>query len=60
MKTTYIFLLDEETQKSIKKEVRENLLKLGINDNEVANLLEHAMNSRLCDIEEIIDIKKYL
>lgn len=51
-KTTFIFLLSEEVQNAIK----EDLQKLDLNTEDV----ELAMNSRLCDLEDTLDISKYL
>ena len=49
LKTTYICQLPE----SIKREIAEELAKAGITD-------EMAMNGRLCDLEDTIDISKWL
>lgn len=50
--TTFVCCLDGETQKSI----RRDLENLGLCTEDIAL----AMNSRLCDLEDTIDIDKYL
>ena len=50
--TTFVCCLDNESQKSI----RRDLENLGLCAEDVAL----AMNSRLCDLEDTIDINKYL
>lgn len=52
MKTNYINTLSEEIQSQIKADLQS--LELGSTD------VELAMNSRLCDLEDTIDINKYL
>jgi hypothetical protein len=52
MKTTYINQLQQATQEEIKKELQS--LNLDTQD------IENALNSRLCDLEDTIDINKYL
>lgn len=52
MKTTYIAQLPAEAQNGIKRELEE----LGLNEEDINN----AMDSRLCDLEDTIDIKAYL
>lgn len=51
-KTSYIMSLDLEIQQAIKNDI-----KMVLDDNELIN---DAMNSRLCDLEDLIDINKYL
>lgn len=50
--TTFVCCLDSKTQKSI----RRDLENLGLCAEDIAL----AMNSRLCDLEDTIDINKYL
>lgn len=52
MKTKYISQFSLEIQKSIKKE----LIALGLSPEDI----ETAMSSRLCDLEDTIDITSYL
>lgn len=51
-KTTYVCLLVEEKQNQIQKELES----LGLSHEDV----ENGMSSRLCDLEETIDIQPYL
>lgn len=54
MKTQYVCRLSEELQKSI----REDLENCG--QNLTQQEIEMGMSSRLCDLEEAIDISKYV
>jgi Holliday junction resolvasome RuvABC DNA-binding subunit len=58
--TTFISLLDSEIRNCIYNEVLQALLGLGLSEEELEEAIESAMNSRLCDLEELIDIKKFL
>ena len=49
--TTFIILLPEVTRQSIYSD----LLQLNLTDED----LDNAMNSRLCDLSDTIDINKY-
>ena len=51
-KTTFVFELSEEIQEEIKNDLRN----VHISDSD----LIRALGSRLCDLEETIDIEKYL
>lgn len=51
-KTTFICQLSERTQKEIENE----LIDLGLSSEDVQN----ALDSRLCDLSDTIDIVKYL
>lgn len=55
--TTYIFLLPDEIKIAIKADVVEALNAIGqyTEDN-----LKDAMDSRLCDLADLINVKKYL
>ncbi|WP_165769060.1 hypothetical protein [Virgibacillus profundi] len=53
-KTNYIFQLSEQTQKEITTELKQVF---GKDDNENIQL---ALDSRLCDLSDTIDIEKYL
>jgi hypothetical protein len=52
MQTTYINQLPGDTQKAIKEE----LVGMGLSMEDI----ECAMDSRLCDLEDTIDITKFL
>jgi hypothetical protein len=52
MKTLYIGQLPAETQKAIREELKKN----GLNKEDI----ERGMDGRLCDLEDTIDIEKYL
>lgn len=51
-KTMFIVQLPEKTQKEIEKELRE----MNLDEEDI----ESAMNSRLADLSDTIDINKYL
>ena len=59
-KTTYICKLSEQTQNEIKKHILQFLGKEGYTKEEQKEIIKNAMNGRLCDIEENIDITKYI
>ncbi|MEK5071774.1 hypothetical protein [Sporosarcina sp. FSL K6-1508] len=50
-KTTYIYLLTNNIQQAIEDELRETLSEQEI---------QLALSSRLCDLEETININKYI
>lgn len=52
MKTMRISSLSNDIQEAIERDLRQ----LGLDDEDI----EIAMSSRLCDLEDTIDIKKYL
>lgn len=57
----YIIQLDAEIQDLIFDEVKEALLKEGFTQGlELDDALKNAMDSRLQDLSDLIDIKKYL
>ncbi|WP_312471222.1 hypothetical protein [Neobacillus sp.] len=60
MKTKYICQLPDEIRENIYDEVQNALSKIGLSDSELVEAIEAAMNSRLCDLEDTIDISKYL
>ncbi|MBO9131431.1 hypothetical protein [Bacillus sp. 165] len=60
MKTTYIFQLPDAMRQDIHNEVQNALYELGFRDEALEREIETAMESRLCDLEDTIDIKKYL
>ena len=60
MKTKYIYQLSAELSNDIYNEVRRALCEMGLKDGELNEAIEAAMNSRLCDLEDTIDITKYI
>lgn len=61
MKTKFIVQLDNQMQEQIKKDLK-NFFKeeLNLSDEEMEEQLELAMNSRLVDLEDSIDINSYV
>ena len=59
-KTIYICELSEQTQNEIKKHILQFLGKEGYTKEEQKEICDNAMSGRLCDIEENIDITKYI
>ena len=55
-KTKHIFLFDYETKIEIKSLLEQALIKMDLSANELEQHLENGLNSRLCDLEETIDI----
>lgn len=60
MKTNYVSQLPIDVSNQIKKDLRKSLLELGYRDRLLDLLVNEAMDSRLCDLENTIDITKYL
>ncbi|EJS16929.1 MULTISPECIES: hypothetical protein [Bacillus cereus group] len=60
MKTNYISQLSKETQELILNDLKNELAKLGLNKEEFLEAIDNAMNSRLCDLEDTINVNKYL
>lgn len=60
MRAKFINQLPIETQESILTDVHFALSKLNLPNEEYIEALENAMCSRLCDLEDTIDIEKYL
>lgn len=60
MKTTYICQLPQQTQDAIKNDVETHLISEGLNGQELQDAVQNALNGRLADLEETIDISKYL
>lgn len=56
----YIYQLPVEMQKKIKAELLLNLAELKLSQEEFLNTLENAMNSRLGDLSDTININQYL
>lgn len=57
--TQHIFLLSPKRQKAILKDVTASLVELGYEGEELEEQIKEAMNGRVCDIQELIDISKY-
>ncbi|MFS1518533.1 hypothetical protein V1503_19030 [Bacillus sp. SCS-151] len=60
MKTMYVNQLSNETQEQIKNDLIQALSQLQLDTEELNESIEDAMNSRLVDLEDTIDIKKYI
>lgn len=60
MMTNYVSQLNVYEQFLIKKDVIESLKELGYEKDDLKELVENAMDSRLCDLEDLIDINEYL
>lgn len=60
MKTKFICQFSDEIQNNIYKDVRNTLYEIGLRESELKESVETAMDSRLCDLEDTIDITKYL
>lgn len=58
-KTMYVSSMCNENQESIKAELRASL-EVDYQGEELEEAIENGMNSRLCDLEDTIDISKYL
>lgn len=58
--TTFICKLSIATQEQIKNDITTFLKSEGYTNKEIIENVEIAMNGRLSDLEETIDIKKYL
>jgi hypothetical protein len=56
----YVCQLPSVISEDIFLEVQKALYSIGLRDNELDAAGEDAMNSRLCDLEDTIDITKYL
>lgn len=57
-KSEYISTLPQETQEQLLQDVKAALEQYSIS--EQSHLVEEAMNSRLIDLEELINIDKYM
>lgn len=61
MKTIFVAQLPVETQDMIRKELRQVLLEEALlTSEELEELVQQGMDSRLCDLSDLIDIDKYL
>lgn len=59
MITTFICMLPKQTQQSIRHDLANKLSELGYKGAELLEAVQNGMDGRLCDVEEVIDIKKY-
>lgn len=60
MKTRFICQLPQQTQDAIKKDIETYLLSEGFSGQELQDAVQNALDGRLADLEETIDISKYL
>lgn len=61
MKKKYVVQLSKKKQEMIKKDLKTFFItELNLNDQEVQKELELAMNSKLTDLEDSIDINQYI
>lgn len=60
MKSLYIWQLPVDKYNAIFKEVKSSLINEGLKDEELIQSLDDAMNSRLYDLQETINISKFL
>lgn len=58
--STFVPMLPDNVQASIKKALARKLSGMGLSRSEYREAMENGMNSRLVDLSETIDIKKYL
>lgn len=59
-KTTYFSQLPQSLQDVIKTDIVRALLDTDLTSLEQETALQDAMDSRLCDLSDIIDIEKYI
>lgn len=61
MKTLYVAQLPAETQELIRKEIRKVLTAEAVLTSEqLEELVQHGMDSRICDLSDLIDIHKFI
>lgn len=60
MKTTYICQLPQQTQNAIRTDIETYFISEGLSGQELQDAVQDALNGRLADLEETIDISKYL
>ncbi|TCI99982.1 hypothetical protein [Cytobacillus praedii] len=60
MKTFYISQLSQPIQQAIQSEVTLALSQLDLTPSEQSQTLQDALNSRLCDLSDLININKYI
>ncbi|MCA1021613.1 hypothetical protein [Halobacillus litoralis] len=59
MKTMYVNQLNNETQEAIRQELHTNLIDI-LTGNELTEAINDAMDSRLSDLEDTININQYV
>lgn len=59
MKTLYVCQLDQEIQDSIRKELTDKFIKYYL-PIDLIRVVNDAMDSKVSDLNEVIDIKKYI
>ncbi|MGI8387543.1 hypothetical protein [Robertmurraya sp. P23] len=60
MKTMYICQLPNEVALDIYNHIHNKLFELGFRNRDLHEFVENAMSGRICDLENMIDINKYL
>lgn len=60
MKSQYIHQLPPNTQSHILSDLNASLSNLNLSPEELTEATEHVTNSRLIDLQDTIDINKYL
>lgn len=56
----FICQLSKENQEKIRKEIYDYLVKEEFGENEISEILKNAMDCRLVEVEEFINIEQYL
>lgn len=59
MKNSYIIELPEQTQQAIIEDVRTYLKVIGFPEEEIEKAVEDARCSKICDLEDTVNINKY-
>lgn len=58
--TVFICILPQSVQEQIRQEIFQFLLREGYTMAKIKEITENAMDGRLCDLEDNINIRKYL
>lgn len=56
----YVAQFSHSTQNAIKKEVQKKLIEQKFTSKKIKEGVQNSLNSRLCDLDELIDITKYI
>lgn len=59
MKNMHIAMLPVAIREQVMQDIRAALTMLNMEENELVEVEERAINSRLCDLEDTIDLNKY-
>jgi energy-coupling factor transporter ATP-binding protein EcfA2 len=59
-KTIYVHQIPESIRLQIKQDIITTLNNLQLSSDTIQEALKEALNSRLCDLQDLIDINKYL